>query len=1271
MEDGNYKLKWSSLESVKLSDTEEIQFFGPENGSYTDDLLPLVTNQIALSANTTAEVRLSNVHTAPLTAAEAHSLSAKAVADATETFTSEIKDNRGRNYAVVSFVPLIRRGNSFEKIISYSLQVTKTGQAASRKAKNNTVSNSVLATGEWYRIGVTKTGIYKIDRQLLQKLGVDVENVNPRAINIYGNGFGQLPFKNWLYRPDDLLLNAVVVSGENDESFDEGDYILFYGKSASTWTYNDDNNLFQHNKHDYTDTSYYFIGINTGDAPKRVQVQNGGGFAVNYVVETFNDYKFHELDHTNLMETGRRWFGEKFDAQTTYNFSGADFTFPNLDPAAETTVIASVAARTINTQSTFTLSVNGVSTSSILNAVGSSSTSTYATDKELKVALLNASPTLNINLSFQKGNAAAMGWLDYLEINTRRFLRRSGEQFSFRDMQSVGTGRMSQFRIGNGTGVDAIWDVTDPSNAHTVAFSREGDKVVFTASTEILREFIAFTGQEYYSPVPVGSVPNQNLHALGTNGVVDMVVVCPQGLFTKAEEFAELHRNFESAPLNVAVVTLQQVYNEFSSGMRDITAIKMLMKMLYDRAGANTSLMPRYLLLFGDGSYDNRNFTGSASNLVPTYQSYESFSQTTSYVSDDYFGLLSDEDGESPVDLMDIAVGRFVVKNIQEAGSAVRKVKNYMYPEPVEANQNCSTCNNSSSVLGDWRNIIALVADDEDNKMHMSQARELSDMIDDNTQNYNIERLFIDAYQQVATPGGERYPDVNAAIDRRVQEGAFIINYTGHGGQAGWAHERILDIPTIQSWSNFNQLPIFITATCEFTRFDDPLRTSAGEYVFLNSNGGGIALLSTTRLVYSSPNFALNKAFYRAFFEHYQVDQVVRLGDLARESKNESANNTSSNHRNFTLFGDPALPLAIPKFTVQMTALTDTTGAPVDTLKALGVARVEGIVVSEGTAVLEDFNGLLNVTVFDRKQQKQTLGNDGISPFNYTAQENVIYRGNAAVENGHFQFDFVIPKDIDYSVDTTARFSFYAASGTTDATGFVEELTIGSRDENAVDDGTGPELQLYLNDKNFVFGGYTNETPILLAIISDDNGINTVGNGIGHDITAVIDGNTSEVVNLNDQYEADLNTYKSGSIRFQMDKLQPGEHNIKVKVWDVFNNSTETYTEFIVASSEKFAIERLLNYPNPFTTHTDFYFEHNQSCQFLNVLIEVFTVSGKLVKSINTTAPAGGFRIGPISWDGKDTYGDKLATGVYIYKVSVRNPSGEKVEKFEKMVILN
>ncbi len=969
-----------------------------------------------------------------------------------DNFTWSVHYDRGTPVLYYQFAAAEASGQKALRVVtSFELNFQQTRNANRRKSATFQ-SNSVLAQGEWYRIGLTEDGMYRLTVADLENLGIDLDQVDPQSINIYGNGYGMLPYENAVERPDDLLLNAIEVVGGEDGVLSGTDEIRFYAKGPNKWFFDEETGLFDHQKHNYTDTSYYFIGINTMNGPSRVPNISSTTQPATAEVTSFNDYRFHEVDRENMIKSGRDWYGEKFDVQTTYNFSGAAFTFPNIDAGAETVVRARVMSRSTvgGSQCKFTLNVNGENDFLLLGGVGTGVTSNFGRNGNMELRFNGVNPSLNINISYEKNAPSAIGWLNWFNINTRRSLRMAGAQMAFRDVNSLG--QVARYNLTNAPEGLQVWDVTEPFAAKRINYQRQGNLINFTLGAAELREFIAFSGG-YKSPSLFGSVTNQDLHALGSSGeVIDMIIVAPGQFMAKAEELADIHRNYAPEPLSVEVVNLQAIYNEFSSGMRDVTAIKWLMKMLHDRAEGNEALMTRYLLLFGDGSYDNFNIGPGNTNFIPTFQSIESLAPANSYVSDDYFTFLSDDEGEGNLDAMDMGVGRLVVKNNQEATSVVNKIRRYM--DPIPPAMDLDNSNNSS--FGSFRNVITLIADDEDGADHMEKSRDLSTLIQSKTSDYNFERIFLDAYQQETTPAGQRYPAVNEAINRRVRNGAFIINYIGHGGELGLAEERIIDIPTILDFNNGAKLPVFMTATCEFARFDDPLRTSAGEFVLLNGNGGGIALVTTTRLVYSSGNFQLNKNFYKAFLNRPDDEVVVRMGDLSRETKNFITSN-SPNHRNFTLLGDPALPIAIPKHRAIITALTDTLGNPVDTLKALSVVRVNGVMQTRNGQMLSDFNGRLSSTVFDRVEQRTTLANPpNNNPFTFPSQESIVYRGNAEVINGLFQFDFVLPKDISFAVDSTARISLYGMGVESDATGFADSLKIGSRDPNAVNDGTEP-----------------------------------------------------------------------------------------------------------------------------------------------------------------------------------------------------------------------
>ncbi len=825
----------------------------------------------------------------------------------------------------------------------------------------------------------------------------------------------------------------------------------------------------------------------------------------------------------------------------------------------------------------------------------------------------------------------------------------------FRDQNSVGIGNVSTFNVSSADGSTIVWDVTDPTNVKQVLGNLNGSTFSFTTQTEALKEFVGFKSSATFATpsIPENAVVgNQDLHA---SGQPDLVIVTHPTFKSAANRLALQRR--EQCGSGIVVVEIEHVFNEFSSGTKDVSAIRDYMKMLYDRAAGDVSKMPRYLLLMGDGSYDPNSTTD---NFIPTYQSPNSVSPTQSFTSDDYFGILDDNEGGSIIDAanpdyIDVAIGRIPAKNASEANAYIDKIINY----------------ESRNSHGSWRNTITFIGDDEDNNTHFNQALGLAEYVESNYPVYNVDKIFLDAYEQVSTPGGSRYPDVKDAINRRIFSGTLILNYTGHGGINGWAHERIVDVNDVLSWENIDKLPVFVTATCSFSKYDDPAIVSAGEHCLLNPNGGAIALITTVRLVYSGDNATLNSSFLKKLYEFYESERPP-IGKVLMETKNSVLSSTSDiNSRKFLLLGDPSMSMAYPQenvFTTHVNNIDVTTGT--DTLKALSKVSIRGDVKDDDGAKLTNFNGVVYPTIYDKAELISTLKNDpGSNQAQFDLQRNIIYRGKASVTNGEFEFEFVVPKDISYNFGT-GKISYYASDNTVDANGFNNDVIIGGTAENYNTDEIGPQISVFMNDEKFAFGGMTDENPILLVKLQDENGINTVGNGIGHDLTAVLDDETNNTLVLNEYYEADLDQYKSGEVRYPLSEMEAGRHRVTVKAWDVYNNSSDAYTEFVVAESAQLALSHVLNYPNPFTTNTSFHFEHNRPGDALYTQVQVFTVSGKLLKTIERNTISEGYRVDDISWDGLDDYGDPIGRGVYVYKVKVKSSLGEAAHKFEKLVIL-
>lgn len=1233
---------WKENIKSKINSLEERQFLAFKNAKYDPkkDYLPFFEQQIELKQNTIASLEILDIEYEGVDNALISKISGNKYISNTINLSHSTYTSKKTNYGLVRFSPIILIRGNYKKVVSYKIKViTKPSSSKNNNTKSFT-SNSVLSSGDWYKIAVLKDGIFKLDYTFLKNLGLDIDNLNPNDFKLYGNGGKMLPAQNSDYRPDDLIQNAVQVIGEADGSFDSGDFVLFYGQSPHSWTYNASSSLFEHKNHTYSDTTFYFITFsNTGESPKRISTQTSAS-SPNTFVTSYNDYAFHDRDAVNLIKSGETWFGDLFDITTTYNYS---FSFPNLDNTSPANVKFSVAGRS-GVLSSFTGIVNGTSSSVPIPTVNMASY--HSRFAELGTGNINVNPSGNVvtlNLTYNKPSIESIGWLDEVEVNVRRNLVMSGNQLYFRDIASVGAGNISEFTLSNASSINKIWEITDPYNIREQNTSLVGSNISFTLSTDSLREFVAFTTTYETQVYPLGAVANQNLHAVQTK---DMIILSHPKFLSHAAQLASFHSD---EGLDVIIVTPQQIYNEFSSGSQDIVATRDFIRMLYNRASSSAEL-PDYLLILGDGSYDNKNRVVGNTNYVATYQTPNSIDIIGSLVSDDYYGLLDNSEGSwISTEFLDIAIGRIPVKTQEEADNVINKILNYNTPNTME----------------DWRNLITFIGDDEDNNTHMSQSNSLAGMVESDNKEYNVDKIFLDAFQQESTPGGDRYPEVNEAINNTVENGSLIVNYTGHGGEAGLGHERIVTISDISSWENTKDYPLFVTATCELSRFDDPSRTSAGELILL-SKYGGIALFTTVRLVFSSPNFALNQDFFDEVFKPIN-GEMPTIGQVFMNVKNLNA--SVANNRNFTLLGDPALKLAYPIHDVITNQINGVNVSSADTIKALEKVTITGEVRDGAGQKLTNYNGVIYPTVFDKEKQITTLGNDGNIPFVFGLQTSKLFKGKVSVVNGDYSYTFVVPKDIAYNYGQ-GKLSYYAENQVEDANGYHNGFYIGGTSDNYEADNLGPEIELFMNDENFVYGGMTDENPILLANLYDLHGINMTGNGIGHDIVAVLDGETENAFILNDYYEADLNSYQNGKVYFPFEDLEEGSHTLTLKVWDVYNNSSEATIEFVVVKSRDIILDRVYNYPNPFTTYTEFWFEHNQPGKPMYAQVQIYTVSGKLVKTLEKQILNDGYRSTSITWNGLDDYGDKIGRGVYVYRLKVRADNYSVAEKYEKLVIL-
>ena len=742
-------------------------------------------------------------------------------------------------------------------------------------------------------------------------------------------------------------------------------------------------------------------------------------------------------------------------------------------------------------------------------------------------------------------------------------------------------------------------------------------------------------------------------------GDAEMIIVTHPLFMAQAKRLAAIHENNDN--IRSVIVTPGQIYNEFSGGIPDAAAIRNFVKMIWEK-GKTTGVPLKYLLLFGDGSYENKTPPPGNTNFIPTWQSVNSNTGVLSFTSDDFYGLLEDGEGESNGSL-EVGIGRFPVDDTTSAGLMVRKVRNYI----------------SSAAFGSWRNVVCMLADDEDDNLHMIDSEHLSKIISDEAPAITNEKIYLDSYRQVTSISGDSYPDVTAAVNNRINSGCLIFNYVGHASEAGLAHERVVRTSDINSWKNSARLPLFITATCEFSRFDNvtinsgtgaiAANTSAGEMVLLNADGGGIGLMSTTRVVYSAPNYTLNSNIIKYSFQTDENGLPRSFGDIIRLAKNASGD--GSNKRNFLLMGDPALRLALPSCGSVVTDSINgkSVASATDTLKALSVITVKGHINGPDGKPAGSFNGTVEPSVFDKPVLVTTLANDGGNTMQYYVPGNVLFKGPADVTNGYFSFTFMVPHDIDYSFGN-GSVKYYANNEDTDLNGYYNQLVVGGFSDNITDDKEGPVIRLFMNDTLFREGGITDNAPVLLAKLSDKSGINASGTGIGHDITAWFDNNTSETFNLNTLFKTDKTGYTSGSLYYPFTMDTDGEHSVTLRAWDNLNNFSEKTLKFNVNTDGRFRITRLECYPNPAPGETQLSVSHNRPGQTLDLVITLFSTSGNVIRVIRESVFSAGYRIQDIPWDGCNSSGAKVAGGIYIWRVEATSEDNEKSTASGRVIIL-
>lgn len=1117
------------------------------------------------------------------------------------------------------------------------------------------LGQSVLSSGNWYKLGCVENGIYKITPEYISEIGLG-SSINPHHLQVYGNATGMLPQPNYEPRPIDLIENALYFEGDADDIFEQNEYFLFYthGPNRTEWT--GDEWVYNHNI--YSDTSYYFVrlGATNGKRMTSRHVDVPNPTIVNEFLDlvTYEKNDYNLLHYVNSGGSGREWYGDLLIPSTGLV---KNFTFETPD-LIDSLALAIDVHGFSESQTMYDLLINGNELGRI--QIGSSVVSTYAikgkvTRKTFSTAASGDEQVLTVD--FVRNNGSIFGFINQLLATYNRRL-------IFRDMplffNNLGT-RSNTYQIQIQSSSPLItWDITDPTSTEIISDPIVANGIQsFIDTASVFKKYVAFSGTEFPTLISFGKVANQNIRALSPSD--GLIITAPEFL-AEAQQLAQLHQDYDQ--LNIAVVTTRQIYNEFSSGMQDVTAIRDAIRHYYLK---NQDF--RYALLFGDCSYDYKDRVDNNTNFVPIYESFNSWDPVLSYSSDDYYGFMESMEGEwresSTGDhTMEVGIGRIPVKSVAEAKSMVKKIARYL--------DNCSE-------IGNWKNVMTYVADDGnagyfDTHTHMQNAEDFTSFLSEYAPQAQYDKLYIDKFPQIVSGPVESSPEAREALRKQLEEGTFMVNFIGHGSERKWTEETILDIPFIEEMSNADRLPIFLTATCEFGRYDDPTMIdsnseSGAEKLLLKEEGGAIALLTTTRPVYSFTNEPVNLAFHyyllRGLEDGPEMGQKPRLGDLTRLTKNNSLSGPIN--RNFSLLGDPFLRLDYPDHEVIIDAINGVSMAnSIDTLKALEPVHIEASIRDATGNVLSGFQGEAEFTIYDQRTELLTLGQRD-TPFPYKVRQNILFQGKSSVRAGLFTIDFIMPKNISYDYGN-GSISIYAYNSerNTDATGGTNNIRLGGSFSTPTIEANAPDVALYISTPGFRSGGIVTRSDTLVAEIFDESGINMTGLGLDRDITLEINDMTFMVNNL---YVAEKDSYQNGKILFPLSDITAGRYTATISIYDLHNNQTVTTVDFIVSDQPTIPLASVTAYPNPASNYFSLQFDHPRQGETLDVAVELLSIHGgvvlrkEFVRS-NSSPREGEFEI---SIDP-----NTIQNGVYFCRLKVISRlDGAAGQATRKMIIIN
>lgn len=1084
------------------------------------------------------------------------------------------------------------------------------------------ITNSILAEGIWFRFETNEEGFYKIDRTFLQNLGVDVNSLDPKTIKIFG--YGGAPLTEDLRKTNNqgLIENAIKVIGEEDGKFDASDYILFYGRSADFWEYNKDYKAILRTKNYYSKKNYYWLTFG-GTLGKRIIEKNS--LSLNSASPQFftSAFKTYEKDSINIGKSGREYFGEQIDAANSSR-----------------TFINSLNGLVPGTPIEYTVRVANSSPTSVQFRIDESGTQIYTSTiwgitnydfgmEGFAQAVYRGNLTddrSNLRLSVSSSSASTKLYLDYIEIYFSKYLRAFNDNLLFfsKDTSAVLDYNLTNFSNG---GIQ-VFDVTDFSNVLMISKTAiNGGQVRFQVSETkgTVRKYLALTSNAFKTPAGPVKIENSNIR--GTISGSELIVIASKEFKTQAERYVKYRSTESPHKMSAQVFYINEILNEFSGGVLDPMAIRDFIKFAYD----NWQTKPFYVLFFGDGTFDYLNTIKNNINLVPTYQTQYSLDEISSYTSDDYFVRVSGADLKP-----DLCSGRLNFQTTKEADIVIEKIINY---ETVQSK-------------GDWRNTVTLVADDgpaapgvDDGSLHTSQSETLANEVLPNFIYQN--KIYLVAYPTFYVGLGRRKPEANKAILNSINEGTLIINWVGHGSPELWAHENVFEKTTsIPQMKNRNYF--FVTAaTCDFGKYDDPTTQSSTETLMNLANAGSILAFTAARIVYSQYNATLNDSFYTNLFRTKDANNLpIRVGKAFFLTKQYMVDR--ENDEKYHLFGDPTIRLNLPTLPVTLDSINGKGTKTLVNIGALSDVKIKGSVQSQdGKTNL--INGEAVLSVYDSERSIYYSEMD----FTVKQQGGLIFKGRAAVNNGLFQTQFVVPKDISYE-NKNGKIIAYFSNPSADGIGYSSNIVVGGTNIITPNDNNGPEIEIYFDDAKFENSYLVNPDFSLILKLKDQTGLNMSGIGIGHKLEALLNDDPTKTYDLTNNFVGDLDSGgKSGIAKYNFTSMQPGDYSLKVKAWDVFNNFSIQNSFFSVVSAKNgIVIRDVVNYPNPMTSSTTFTFQHNYN-SLLNAKINIYTIAGRLIKTLEEKYLHDKFV--KIDWDGRDEDGNQITNGTYLYKLIVES----------------